>query len=297
MNVAPARVRWPDDFVLRHGALNARLDTWLDELEARTDWHVPAAFLARADAADRLDLELVGQRDAGLRRRLTGLLDALEAVDRRLYEELRERIRAGEGKAALAPWLEVGIPSGQHYDPLDALLAGVLALDEPLAEAAPLPADMVFYQPTPARHILDGIARGAIGADDVMLDLGSGLGHVPLLTHILTGARCRGVEREGSYVDVAARAATGLGLQGVTFAEGDAREADVTGVDVFYLFTPFIGSVLREVVAKIAAVAATRPVRIVALGPCTRTFARQAWLRSDDPDPQAAERIVLFRSV
>ncbi|MET0255067.1 MAG: methyltransferase domain-containing protein, partial [Luteibacter sp.] len=193
--------------------------------------------------------------------------------------------------------LEVGIPSGQHYDPLDTLLAGVLALDEPLAEAGPLPAEMVFYQPTPARHIVDGITRGAIGPGDVVLDLGSGLGHVPLLAHILTGARCHGVERDASYVNVATRAATGLGLSGVTFTEGDARDAGFDGVDVFYLFTPFIGSVLRDVVAKIAAVAATRPVRIVALGPCTRTFARQPWLRSDDTDPEASERIVLFRSV
>jgi hypothetical protein len=277
--------------------MNARLDPWLDELEARLDWRDPAAFLARADAADRLDLALVGQRDAGLRRRLTALLDALEAVDRQLYEQLRERIRAGDGKAALAPWLDVGIPSGQHYDPLDTLLAGVLALDEPLAGAAPLPAEMVFYQPTPARHIVDGVARGAVGADDLVLDLGSGLGHVPLLAHILTGARCRGVEREASYVDIATRAATGLGLDGVSFAEGDARDADFDGVDVFYLFTPFIGSVLRDVVERIAAAAAMRPVRIVALGPCTRTFARQPWLLSDDPDPQATERIVVFRSM
>jgi hypothetical protein len=277
--------------------LNERLVAYLDELDERTDWHRPDAFLVRADAADRLDLGQVGLRDATLTRRVVRLLDALDAVDRQLYDALRERIRAGEGRQALAPWLDVGIPSGQHYDPLDALLAGVLALDEPLPDARPLPPEMVFYQPTPARHIVDGLARGGITAGDVVLDLGSGLGHVPLLVHILTGARCIGIERDGGYVDVATRAATSLGLTGVRFVEGDAREADFSGVDVFYLFTPFIGTVLRDVVARIEAEAARRAVRVVALGPCTRTFARQPWLVSDDPDPEAAERIVLFRSV
>lgn len=277
--------------------MNERLAAYLDELDQRTDWQQPAAFRARADAADRLDLEQVGLRDATLTRRVARLLDALDVVDRQLYDALRERIRAGEGKQAMAPWLDVGIPSGQHYDPLDALVAGVLSLDEPLPDAGPLPAEMVFYQPTPARHIVDGIARAAITAGDVVLDLGAGLGHVPLLVHILTGAHCVGVERDAAYVDVAVRAAADLGLTGVRFVEGDAREADFSGVDVFYLFTPFIGTVLRDVVAKIETEAAQRAVRVVALGPCTRTFARQPWLVSDDPDPEAAERIVLFRSL
>lgn len=278
-------------------ALNERLTAYLDELDARTDWHRPDAFLVRADASDRLDLEQVGLRDVTLARRVTRLLDALEAVDRQLYDALRERIRAGEGRAALAPWLDVGFPSGQHYDPLDALIAGVLALDEPLPGPGPLPAEMVFYQPTPARHIVDGIARAGIAANDTVLDLGAGLGHVPLLAHVLTGARCRGVERDEAYVEVARRAAAALGLSDVRFDEGDARDADVADIDVFYLFTPFVGTVLRDVAAKIEKEAGKRAVRIVALGPCTRTFARMPWLVSDDPDPEAAERIVVFRSV
>jgi hypothetical protein len=66
---------------------------------------------------------------------------------------------------------------------------------------------------------------------------------------------------------------------------------------VFYLFTPFIGAVLRDVVARIEAEARRRPLRVLALGPCTRTFARQPWLRSDAADPEAADRIILFTSV
>jgi hypothetical protein len=40
---------------------------------------------------------------------------------------------------------------------------------------------MVPYQPTPVRHILHLIAAAMVAEDDVFVDLGSGLGHVPLL--------------------------------------------------------------------------------------------------------------------
>ncbi|MGF6710298.1 SAM-dependent methyltransferase [Luteibacter sp. W1I16] len=264
-------------------------------LEQEPAWRDPAAFLWRAEAADRLDLLLIGAHDAAWRERAVRLIDAMEAVDTEGFASIREAIRRGEGRAALAAWLDVGFPTGQHYDVLDHVLAGVLALEEPEVPAV-LPAEMVFYQPSPARHIVDGVARAGITAGDVVLDLGAGMGHVPILVAILTGARTLGVEREPAYVERAVDAAARLGLSHVRMGVGDARDADLTEANVFYLFTPFIGGVLRDVVANIEREARRRPVRVVTLGPCSRTFARQPWLRSDDPDPGAAERIVVFRS-
>jgi SAM-dependent methyltransferase len=155
---------------------------------------------------------------------------------------------------------------------------------------------MVFYQPSPARHIIDGVARAGVTAGDIVLDMGAGMGHVPILVAILTGARTLGVEREPAYVERAAEAAARLGLADVHMRVGDARDADLSEATVFYLFTPFIGSVLRDVVANIEREARRRPIRVVTLGPCSRTFARMPWLHSEDPDPQTAERIVVFRS-
>ena len=277
---------------------NARaLDTLMGELLANDGWRDPIAFVTRAEAIDRLELHLLGAGEGQLRSDAERLVEAMEAVDRGLFEHLRERIRLGEGRQALAPWLVGEVLPGQHYDALDALLAGVLAIDEPEIDDPALPAEMVFYQPSPARHIVDGIRRAAIAADDVVLDLGSGLGHVPMLVHVLTGAQARGVEREPAYVDNASRAASALALGDVTFVAGDARDAALAGVDVFYLFTPFIGTVLRDVLANIEAEATRRAVRVVVLGPCARTFARMPWLGSDDADPSATDRIVVFRSV
>jgi hypothetical protein len=271
------------------------LDTWISQLLANEDWREPAAFTSRADAVDRLDLHLVGVPHSDARGRAERLIEAMEAIDRELFDHLRERIRVGEGRQALSPWIGGEVLPGQHYDALDALLAGVLAIDEPEGDPSPCP-EMVSYQPTPARHIVDGIRRASISAGDVVLDLGSGLGHVPMLVHILTGARTRGVERAPAYVDSATRAASALALSDVRFVAGDARDAELSGVDVFYLFTPFLGSVLRDVLRRMEAEAASRPLRVVVLGPCARTFARMPWLRSDDPDPSATDRIVVFRS-
>jgi protein-L-isoaspartate O-methyltransferase len=264
-------------------------------LEQEPAWRDPAAFLWRAEAVDRLDLLLIGAHDAAWRERAERLIDAMEAVDTEGFASIREAIRRGEGRAALDAWLDVGFPAGQHYDVLDHVLAGVLALREPEVPAV-LPAEMVFYQPSPARHIVDGVARAGITAGDVVLDLGAGMGHVPILVAILTGARTLGVEREPAYVERAVDAAARLGLSHVRMGVGDARDADLTEANVFYLFTPFIGGVLRDVVANIEREARRRPIRVITLGPCSRTFARMPWLRSDDPDPETAERIVVFRS-
>jgi len=265
-------------------------------LATERHWREPEAFVARADALDRLDLHLMGARADSVRNEAERLVDAMETIDRELFEHLRHRIRKGEGRRALSPWIGGEVLPGQHYDAMDALFAGVLAIDEPQIYDRSPPPEMVFYQPTPARHIVDGIRRASITEGDVVLDLGSGLGHMPMLVHVLTGARTRGVEREPAYVDCAIRAATALALEGVTFVASDARDAEMSGVDVFYLFTPFLGSVLGDVLRRIEAEAASRPLRVVVLGPCARTLARMPWLRSDDPDPSATDRIVVFRS-
>jgi len=265
-------------------------------LEQEEGWRQPSAFLWRADAADRLDLLLLGVHDAALQGRALDLLDAMDALDREGFAAIRDAIRRGEGRAALEAWLEVGVPTGQHYDMLDHLLAGVLDLREPHVERPVPPPEMVFYQPTPARHIVDGIRRAAIASHDVVLDIGAGLGHVPMLVNVLTGARAMGVEREPAYVASAMDAVRALGLGNVSIVEGDARDADLSTANVFYLFTPFVGTILRDVAAKIEREARRRPVRIVTLGPCSRTFARMAWLRSDDAEPSAADRIVVFHA-
>lgn len=274
------------------------LPAWIDRLEQDRSLLRPERLRERSDALERLE-NTDAELDAPLRRRVEILRAGLESADRRLYESIRHEIRRGAGAEAMRAWAagseETTARDGHAYDHLDALLSGVLALEEPGPDIAELAADMVFYQPTPARHIFEFIRRAELGERDVLIDLGSGLGHVPLLAAICTGARCIGVEQEAAYVECARRCAHALGLSRASFVRQDAREADVSAGTVFYLYTPFIGAMLSEVLALLKRQAAVREIRIGTLGPCTPVLADEPWLES--ADPADIDRPALFRSL
>ena len=218
----------------------------------------------------------------------------IEAVNQALYRSIREAIICGEGRDALHPWLESSSDASPAYDDRDALVSGVLELPEPQGELGTLESGMVFYQPTPARRIFDLLELCCLGEDDVLVDLGAGLGHVSLLATICTPARSIGVERELAYVQSANAAATALGLERASFACEDLREADFSKGTVFYLYTPVTGALLEQVMAKLAHEAARRPIRVASLGPCTAALAQATWLRAVNLPEQ--HRITLFHS-
>ena len=154
--------------------------------------------------------------------------------------------------------------------------------------------EMVFYQPTPARVIFDLIDRIELTTRDVLVDLGSGLGHIPLLAGICTGARCIGIELEPAYVDSARRSARALNLTRVTFVQQDSRAADFSSGTVFYLYTPFTGTILRAVLDSLRREAASREIRVCAFGPCASIVAVEPWLQI--VGPLEANRATIFRS-
>lgn len=233
---------------------------------------------------------------AGLHRRARQRYVELAEVQQRLCDAIRQTIVQGVGAHALRGWVhhdDLREPWG--YDHLDALVSGVLALDEPAASIAALEPEMVFYQPTPVRHVFDLIDRARLTQDDVVIDLGSGMGHVPLLVSICTPARACGIEREAAYVHSAQRAADALRIDRASFVAQDAREADLSHGTVFYLYTPFTGDLLRHMLDRLRDEAGHRPIRVATLGPCTPSVAAEPWLRATrEPD---ADRVTLFRSV
>ncbi len=173
-------------------------------------------------------------------------------------------------------------------------MGGILQLQAPESPPSPPEPDMVYYQPTPARHIIELISTCAFSESDVLVDLGSGLGHVPLLVSILTGIETIGIELNPSYLASARSCAQSLRLHRTTFVHSDARTADLTRGTVFYLYTPFTGAMLQAVVARLREEAFRRPIRIATLGPCTPELARASWLTPQShPDP---DRLTLFAS-
>ena len=282
----------------------------LSALEADGSLFQPEHLRNRLIALDTLDAgfgsldseDSTRWTDSRIHQRTKVLQTRLEAANAELYQSVRSQIVRGRQPRALLQWLQdsasrnesKGPSPGLGFDWRDDLLSGVLRLHEPGEPDPQLSPEMVFYQPTPVRHILHLIAATALAEDDVFVDLGSGLGHVPLLVSMLTGARSLGIEVQAAYVASAWECAQSLHLSRVRFIPQDAREADLSSGTIFYLYSPFKGSILTDVLNALRKESTRRPIKICSLGPCTRTVANETWLKASAPPD--ARRITVFDS-
>ncbi len=137
---------------------------------------------------------------------------------------------------------------------------------------------MVFYQKTPARIILNHINKSEFKSKDVFFDLGSGLGQVVVLVNLLTGIKSIGVEYEPDFCRYARSRAEVLNLPDVEFINEDARYADYSSGTVFFLYTPFEGKILDDVLQKLKKESKNRKIKILTYGSCTPVVANQLWL-------------------
>jgi Histone methylation protein DOT1 len=282
-------------FVGLERMLTKALQELITQLEADPFLFAPEQVRRRIDALDELDAHLEGN---GPDERVRALRARMEAANSELYESVRREIRRGGRAEALVRLLrDAGDPApGLSYDYMDELLSGVLQVREPERVDVPPGHEMVFYQPTPVRHILQMVRVSGLGEDDVLIDLGSGLGHVALLATMLTGCVSYGIEVEGAYVVCAQECAESLGpgLGRVQFVHEDARIGDLSAGTVFHLYTPFTGTLLANVLERLRNESANRPIRICTLGPCASVVAEAPWLvSSGQPD---VGQISLFQS-
>jgi hypothetical protein len=280
------------------------LGSLIEELEQDGSLNEPRHLRERIEALDDLDTYFPDGPDGqpietALHQRAKAIYAELESINFRLYEAIRRDIQRGAGADRLLEWMPdwngaANLINCRGYDYLDELISGVLQFEEPSAEVVQLESEMVAYQPTPARHIFDLIGRTALTERDFLIDLGSGLGHVTLMVSICTSASCTGIELESSYVDCARKSARSLHLNNARFIQGDARAANLSNGTVFYLYTPFSGTILREVLNLLRQEAVRREIRICTFGPCTRVVAEEQWL-----SPIGAletDRVTIFRS-
>ena len=280
--------------------MTSALQYLVADLEQDRSLCEPSRLRDRVEALDHLETYLIDDQlpvfsDKSINDRARTIYDKLEAVNRKLYREIRGGIQRGEGCVSLLKWVnESSSVEGEGYDYLDDLISGILQFEIPDTVKIELTTEMVPYQPTPARHVFDMITRTALTDRDVLVDLGSGLGHVPLLVSICTDARCFGIELETTYVKCAQKTAQTLNLSNVTFIQQDARVADLSGGTVFYLYTPFIGTILRAVLDSLQQQAVSREIRVCTFGPCTPVVAKEPWLKSDRTPK--VDRIAVFNS-
>jgi hypothetical protein len=291
----------------------------VEVIESDPALYEEANFCGRARAKDHIEFNVVDRIDglssgeiqpealAELREHAESVRQRLEGVDDDLFRRLRSDIRSGElaGRAlvdAIDAFIRRDSTScrlqfGTGYDDLDAFVDGLL-LAEPLpAETMPREPDMVYYLPTQARIILDLAEKSLLTREDIFYDLGSGLGQVPIMVHLLTGARTKGIEIEAAYCEYARSSASDLGLSGVEFVNADARAVDYSAGTVFFMFTPFKRGILQDVLEKLRTASLGRRVRLFTYGPCTLDVVEQDWLRRLDRNGQDIYELGIFENL
>ncbi len=274
-------------------------------------------FHVRAEALDFLEFDVLGQVDRfllstgqteeliGLRQQTQVVKTRLEEVDERLFQRIRDNIRSqnytlAELRQQLVDCAGVGPNHGNEayegYDNLDALVNGLLLTGAAPEETREREPEMVFYQPTPARIVLELVEKAGFQPNDVFYDIGSGLGQVAILVHLLSGVCTKGVEFEPAYCEFARRCSRELNLSDVEFINADAREAAYIGGTAFFLYTPFEGEMLEQVLKRLRDESGTRGIRLFTHGSCTLQVARQTWLERVDHNGSDVNGLAIFRA-
>lgn len=253
-------------------------------------------FDSRANAVDFIEFHIIDRIDILLqqsevteelqllKQQAEKLKSRLEEIDNNLFIRLREKIRTGACTVFRTMIDTYTKPDNNNneqpgYDNLDVFINGLLtdaAIPRPLSKLEP---EMVFYQKTPARVVFELIEIARLKPGDIFFDIGSGLGQVPLLVNLISGIAAKGVEFEPAYHKYAVACAAKLNLPNVEFINADARVADYSAGNVFFMYTPFQGQMMDEVLNLLKKESRRRIIRIYTYGPCSPHVAMQNWLK------------------
>ena len=173
---------------------------------------------------------------------------------------LRAQIRSGVLRGAALLQLLDAVPQRQR----DVWVDELLGFEEAPADIDALPRGAVPYLPAGVEEILTMVREVPLRADDVLVDLGSGVGRVAILAHLLSGARAGGIELQEPLVRVAQERVRALALSDVSFVRADLSEAELEG-SVFFLYAPCNGETLIRVLKALETVARRKSITICAV--------------------------------
>ncbi len=294
------------------------LQSQIEALEKDNSLYLDHFFEQRVDAIEFIDFQLFHQLEEHLslsrqqtkffrlRQRVEKIKSALEDINRAITYRLQEKIRTeGCRGKVLKQLIRHYVPHNGRlnqtqedpgYDNLDILINELCFYQSMPNQTKELEEDMVYYQKTPARMVFDLVEKSELTSKDVFFDLGSGLGQVAILVNLLSGAESIGVEIDPAFCEYAKNCATNLHLSEVTFIHQDARNADYSKGTVFFLFTPFKGELLNEVLEKLRRQSLQRRIKIITYGPCTVQIALASWLFSANPRDKSIYTLGVFYS-
>ena len=168
----------------------------------------------------------------------------------------------------------------------DAWIDEVLGFEPPPPDLPDLPVGAVPYLPCGVDEIMAMVQAVPLGPDDHLVDVGSGLGRVVIVAHLLSGARASGVELQAHLVERARARGAALRLPAVSFVHANAAELALDG-SVFFLYAPCNGELLTRVVARLERLARARRFVVCTVG----LELDEPWLRAR---PSAHAALALY---
>ena len=166
-----------------------------------------------------------------------------------------------------------------------AIAAVFVALSAALSAAAQQPKRTpdIHFVPTPDEVVEAMLQLADVGQNDVVYDLGSGDGRIPITAARRFGARGVGIDLDPKLVAQATRNAQEAGVADrVRFVEGDIFEADISPATVVTLY------LLTSINERL------RPKLLEELRPATRIVSHQFRMGDWNPD---REIVIDFRSL
>lgn len=274
--------------------------------------HREKNFDARTNAIDFLEFHILDQIDvlrkvepdqdrfAELHYQAEKAKSKLEEIDNKLFQKLQQEIKQRKHTAKDLEALVKEYVSFENNkeldeegnDNLDIFINRLLSLHYMPEQCRPLEPEMVFYQKTPTRIVFELVRNAGFTKDDVFFDIGSGLGQVAILVNLLAGVQTAGIEFDPAFCEYSKECTAALGLQGISFINVDAREADYSSGTVFFMYTPFRGKMLEDVLGLLRKESLKREIRIITYGPCTPEVAAQDWLYLISPKNQGHTQFI-----
>lgn len=168
--------------------------------------------------------------------------------------------------------------------------------------------EQVHHEITPVGAILElACFLKSCPQSTVFCDIGAGSGLVGVLVHLLTQVPVIGLEIQAPLVNAARAQVDFFKLKNIEFHAGDALNWDISHGTVFFLFTPFFGSVMDRFLARLQELVRNlkegklstqrnSSIHIVTFGDCTMRIAKEPWLRVTHPDMVHRFRLAVFES-
>jgi hypothetical protein len=289
----------------------------IDQIEAQAAICELANFNMRANAIDFIEFHIIDRieglmQQAGrnnelfnLKIRAKAIREKLENIDIEMFRALEQQIRISKDSGLafrkiidnfFSSFLANTEPADEiGYDNLDIFINRLLSTNTlPEAKKEPEP-EMVFYQKTPARIIFELCKK--INRDDVFFDIGCGVGQVVILVNLISNAKAIGIEFEPAYCNYAKEITSRFELVNALFINDNAKNIDYSEGSVFFLYTPFYGTMLREVLSLLQKHSVDKTVKIFTYGPCSIKIAEQNWLKCLNGKPDNAYTLYEFKSV